>query len=118
MLVVSYIIAFFPVLYTMAGRMAAERQAKLTEHLAVMGCSTLARIVSWHLSVSAVHLPGWVAMASIYYVGIFKHCGVGVVIATFIIAGLLLASWSMLVAAPFARHPTIAAIICELHSFQ
>jgi len=43
----------------------------------------------------------------------FKHVNIGYFIVSFILFGLLLASWSMLVAAPFARYPTIAAITCE-----
>jgi hypothetical protein len=74
------------------------------------------RISSWHLSVSAAYLPAWIIVAVIFQHLIFKGTNAGLLIILYIITGLSLASWTHLVAVPFANAPTLAAITGATHS--
>ena len=68
---------------------------------------------SWHLSISAAYFPAWVLVSIIFHQFIFKATNAGLLIILYILTGLSLASWTYLVAAPFAHAPTLAAISCE-----
>ncbi|KLT40780.1 P-loop containing nucleoside triphosphate hydrolase protein [Cutaneotrichosporon oleaginosum] len=109
-LVISFVVNFLFLAYHLPGYVAAERAAGLTELLEAMGCGALARILSWHLSITASHFPSFIAMAAIYRAIIFKETNFGYLIIAYIVMGLSIASWTFFVAVPFAKKPTLAAI--------
>lgn len=109
------------------GSMASERATGLTSHLEAMGCRKSARVMyvvafrsysvlvrltprSWHLSVSSAYFIAWVVVAIVWQRAIFSGTNIGVFIILYIVTGLSLASWTQLVAVPFASAPTLAAI--------
>lgn len=67
---------------------------------------------SWHFSLSLTYLPAWIVIAVIWKEFIFKQTSVAIILLLYILTGLSLASWTFLVAAPFASAPTLAAIVC------
>lgn len=52
-------------------------------------------------------------MAGIYRAATFKHTDAGFLIVAYIVIGLSVASYTFIVAVPFAKKPTLAAIACE-----
>ena len=68
---------------------------------------------SWHLSVSSAYLIAWLAVGAIFQHFIFKRTNAGLFIILYLLTGLSLASWTHLVAVPFANAPTLAAITCK-----
>jgi len=74
-------------------------------------------ISSWHLSISSAYFIAWIIVAVIFQHFIYKATNVGLFIVLYVITGLSLASWTHLVAVPFASAPTLAAITGELPEF-
>ncbi|BEI81402.1 hypothetical protein CcaverHIS002_0205620 [Cutaneotrichosporon cavernicola] len=109
-LVISFVVNFLFLAYHLPGYVAAERAVGLTELLEAMGCGALARVLSWHLSITASHLPSLIAMAALYRGVIFKGTNMGFLIVAYIVIGISIASWTFFVAVPFAKKPTLAAI--------
>lgn len=112
-LVISFVVNFLFIAYHLPGYVAMERANGLTELLDAMGCSTLARVLSWHLSISESHSLSWVGMAGMYRAALFKNIDARYLILAYIVLGLSIASWTFIVAVPFAKKPTLAAIACE-----
>ncbi|ORY26511.1 hypothetical protein BCR39DRAFT_541062 [Naematelia encephala] len=110
LIVLAFFLLFLGVVYQLPGSMASERASSLTAHLTAMGCRRSARIISWHLSVSAAYFPAWICSAAIFQHFIFKNTNSGLFIALHIVTGLSLASWTVLIQAVFASAPTLAAI--------
>lgn len=108
------IVQFLFVAYQLPGRMTTERAIGLSEHLDVMGCSTLARVLSWHACMSLVFMASWILYGVILGLLVYKHTNMGIMILGCIFAGLSTASWSFLVAVPFEKMPTLAAITSML----
>ena len=69
---------------------------------------------SWHLSIISAYFIAWVIVAIIFQQFIYSRTNTGLLIVLYVITGLNLASWTMLVAVPFANAPTLAAITCKL----
>jgi ATP-binding cassette subfamily A (ABC1) protein 3 len=69
---------------------------------------------SWHLSISSAYFIAWVIVAIIFQRFIYNATNAGLFIVLYIVTGLSLASWTFIVAVPFASAPTLAAITCEL----
>ncbi|KAL1409650.1 hypothetical protein Q8F55_003646 [Vanrija albida] len=105
LLVLAFFLGFLPIVYHLPGSIAYERANSLTAHLNAQGCLTSARVF-----VSAAYLAAWIIMAATYQTQIFKHTNMGLFIVVFVITGLSLASWTFLVAVPFGKAPTLAAV--------
>jgi len=65
---------------------------------------------SWHLSISSAYVIAWIAVAIVWQRAIFSGTNIGLFIVLYVVTGLSLASWTQLVAVPFAAAPTLAAI--------
>jgi ABC-type multidrug transport system ATPase subunit len=109
-LVLSFIVNFVFIAYQLAGSIATERAEGLTELLETMGCSTTARILSWHLSVTLVNVPSFIIMAVMYCALTFNYTPYAYMVVMYLVVGISIASWTFFIAVPFARKPTLAAI--------
>jgi hypothetical protein len=56
------------------------------------------------------YLPAWIIVAIIWHFQVFVHTSIILVLATHVLLGLSLASWSFFVATPFDNSPQLAAI--------
>lgn len=65
---------------------------------------------SWHISISLAYLPAWIIVSLVWHFRIFTGTGVALILFLHLILGLLLASWSFFVAAPFGKSPQLAAV--------
>ncbi|ORX35007.1 hypothetical protein BD324DRAFT_633591 [Kockovaella imperatae] len=110
LIVLAFFLVFLGVVYQLPGGMAEERASSLTSHLDAMGCKKSARVISWHLSISSVYVVAWLAVGAIFQHFIFKRTNTGLFIILYLLTGLSLASWTFIVAVPFANAPTLAAI--------
>lgn len=54
----------------------------------------------------------WIVVAIVWQRAIFSGTNIGLFIVLYVVTGLSLASWTQLVAVPFAAAPTLAAITC------
>ncbi|RKK23812.1 hypothetical protein BFJ69_g15637 [Fusarium oxysporum] len=97
------------VTYHMTGFIATERESGMTQLIDAMmsvkhrWLAQAARIVSYHVSFSALYLPGWVITAIIMRVGIFTSTSIPIVLFYHILAGLSMASFSILAASVFNK---------------
>ncbi|KAF9022600.1 P-loop containing nucleoside triphosphate hydrolase protein [Hymenopellis radicata] len=96
--------------YQLPGAVASERASLITAHMKAMGLLDSAKVISWHLSLSLVYLPAWVLVALIWHHRIFTATHVALIILVHVLLGLVLASWSFFVAAPFGKSPQLAAV--------
>ena len=121
-------ICYVGISYQLPGSFSGERANLLTSHLKVMGLLDSARIMyatllprewsrsnspslsSWHVSISLVYLPAWIAVSLIWHYRIFSATNAGLVLVVHLLLGLTLASWSFFVSAPFGKSPQLAAI--------
>ena len=120
-------LCYVGIAYQLPGAVASERAIGLTAHMKAMGLLDSARIMSdfvfldaawlltvisssWHLSISLIYLPAWVIVSIVWHSRIFVLTNVGLVLAVHVLLGLILASWSFVVAAPFGKSPQLAAI--------
>lgn len=106
-------VAFFLVVificYQMTGHMAQERESGMSQLLDAMLPTKhrwqpqVARLLSYHIAFSLVYLPGWVIGALIVWAGVFKDSNAAILIIYFVLAGLALASLSILGASFFKK---------------
>ena len=113
-LVLAHFVAFVGIAYQLPGAFAGERAHQLTSHMKAMGLMDSARIMSWHFSMSAVNLPGWIAVALIWHFRIFTATSVWINLLVHVLLGLILASWSFFIAVPFGKSPQLAAIVASV----
>lgn len=113
-LVIAHFIAFVGIAYQLPGAFAGERAYQLTSHMKAMGLLDSARITSWHFSMSLANLPGWIAVALIWHFRIFTATSVWIILLVHVLLGLILASWSFFIAAPFGKSPQLAAIVSSV----
>ncbi|KAI1768569.1 P-loop containing nucleoside triphosphate hydrolase protein [Hypoxylon sp. FL1150] len=108
-LAVSFFIVVIGVCYHMTGHMATEREIGMSQLLDAMmptkyrWQAQVARLLSYHIAFSVVYLPGWVIGSIIIARGVWANTSVALVVIYFILAGLALASLSILGAAFFNR---------------
>ncbi|KAL7622242.1 hypothetical protein AAE478_007746 [Parahypoxylon ruwenzoriense] len=106
---VSFFVVVIGVCYHMTGHMATEREIGMSQLLDAMmptkyrWQAQVARLLSYHISFSVVYLPGWIVGAIIIGRGVWADTNIGIVIVYFILAGLALASLSILGAAFFKK---------------
>ncbi len=76
-------------------------------------CESLIRSIhrSWHLGISLTYLPAWIIVGFIWKSQLFVHTSAGLIVILHILLGLVLASWSFFVAAPFGKSPQLAAVV-------
>ncbi|KDR85851.1 hypothetical protein GALMADRAFT_389530 [Galerina marginata CBS 339.88] len=108
---IAFLLAFIGILYQLAGGVALERAAHLTSHMQAMGALDSARILSWHLSVSALYFPTWIILALIWRARLFVETSAGLMILVHILTGVGLASWSFFISVPFSKSPQLAAVV-------
>lgn len=66
---------------------------------------------SWSLSICSAHILVWILFGVIYGTTIMPETNTGYLVVLFAVMGIMLVNWSMLVAAPFSRVPSLAAIV-------
>jgi len=57
------------------------------------------------------YLPAWIIVGLTWHFRIFKETNAGLIVILHILLGLVLASWSFFVAAPFGKSPQLAAVV-------
>ncbi|KAI1211292.1 P-loop containing nucleoside triphosphate hydrolase protein [Annulohypoxylon truncatum] len=108
-LAVSFFIVVIGICYHMTGHMATEREIGMSQLLDAMmptkyrWQAQVARLLSYHIAFTVVYLPGWVIGSIIIARGVWANTSVAIVLIYFILAGLALASLSILGAAFFKR---------------
>ncbi|KAG9125344.1 hypothetical protein FRC07_008009 [Ceratobasidium sp. 392] len=129
LMVIVLFVAFIGVAYRISGAFVDECATGLASLMHVMGCSYVARITSWYLSISLFYVPAWVSTAIIWHYRIFTKTNVGILILIHIITGYYplpslglrvltseytyrfsLTSFSLLACMPFRKSPQLAAI--------
>ncbi|CDO77263.1 hypothetical protein BN946_scf184753.g13 [Trametes cinnabarina] len=116
-LVIVFFAASVGIAYHLAGAATEERESGIAAQMKAMGLLDSARVISWHLSLSLVYLPGWIVVAVLWKVKVFTETSVGILIVVHLLLGLSLASWSMFVMASFGKSPQLAAIVTMILSF-
>jgi ABC-type multidrug transport system ATPase subunit len=102
-----FALALIGTAYRMPGHMATERETGLAQLIDSMMPTKydweaqLARILSWLYSYTIVYLPGWIVAAVISGVMVWSKTNLGIVIVTFLLAGLALTSQALLGGTPF-----------------
>ncbi|KAF7302856.1 hypothetical protein MKEN_01247800 [Mycena kentingensis (nom. inval.)] len=110
--VLFFFLAYIGIAYQLPGAYASDRATQVTAYMKAMGLLDSARIFSWHLSYSAAFLPAWIIVALVWKAQVWVHTNAALVLAVHIEFGLVLASWSFVVAAPFGKSPQLAAVAC------
>jgi len=106
---VTFIMGIIGICYHMTGFMATEREIGMSTLLEAMMTTKrrwqaqAARLISYHLAFSLLYLPSWVIVSLILGRGVFAHTNVGIILLYHILAGLALASMSLLGGAFFKR---------------
>lgn len=108
-----YIIIFLAmagILYHLPGMMAGERGAGLSSLLQAHGCSQLARILSWSLTMCSLYLPSWIIGGILYSVYFFQFTNPATIILGLqLLGGLALAGYAEFLASFFSR-PQLAGV--------
>jgi ATP-binding cassette subfamily A (ABC1) protein 3 len=106
---VGFLIGMVGVTYHLTGFIASERELGMSQLVEAMMPNLrqwepqLARFLSYHLAFDIIYLPGWIVMAIPLGVGVFARTNMAIVIIFHILAGLSLASFSLLGAAFFKK---------------
>jgi len=66
---------------------------------------------SWHIGISLTYLPAWIIVALTWKFRVFTETNGGIIIILHLLLGLVLASWSFFIAAPFGKSPQLAAVV-------
>ncbi|KIM45099.1 hypothetical protein M413DRAFT_65825 [Hebeloma cylindrosporum] len=111
LIALALFITFIGISYQLPGSVAGERAMLITEHMKAMGLLDSARILSWHTGISLTYLPAWIIVGLTWHLRIFKETNAGLIVMLHILLGLVLASWSFFVAAPFGKSPQLAAVV-------
>ncbi|KAF4611653.1 hypothetical protein D9613_004331 [Agrocybe pediades] len=110
-IILAFFLAFATISYQVAGSVANERALLITGHMKAMGLLDAARMLSWQVSISLTYLPGWVIVALIWKARVFVVTDASLLIFVHLLLGMVLASWSLFVAAPFGTNPQLAAVV-------
>ncbi|KAH6618153.1 hypothetical protein B0J18DRAFT_483337 [Chaetomium sp. MPI-SDFR-AT-0129] len=123
---VTFVVAVVGIAYHLAGFMATERESGMATLIEAMTAPAqgigawkpqAARLLAYHLSFSAVYLPGWVVSALILWSGVFAHTNAAVLVLYFVLSGLAMGSMAMLGASFFRRSQlsgVLVTIVCLL----
>lgn len=110
LLVLALFVGYLGIAYQLPGAVTSERANLVASHMKAMGLMDSAKVISWHLSQCLIYLPAWVAVAVVWHYRIFSATSVVMIIFIHVLLGLVLASWSFFVAAPFGKSPQLAAV--------
>ncbi|KAH7336665.1 hypothetical protein BKA65DRAFT_432400 [Rhexocercosporidium sp. MPI-PUGE-AT-0058] len=108
-LAVAFLIGMVGITYHLTGFIASERELGMSQLIEAMMPNLkrwqpqVARIISYHLAFDIIYLPGWVVMPIVLGVGVFAETSMGIVIIYHVLAGLSLASFSILGASFFKK---------------
>ncbi|KDR85831.1 hypothetical protein GALMADRAFT_234928 [Galerina marginata CBS 339.88] len=111
LLALALFVTFIGIAYQLPGSMSSERAMLITAHMKAMGLLDSARILSWHIGISLSYLPAWIIVSLIWKARLFTASSTGLIIVLHLLLGLVLASWSFVVAAPFGKSPQLAAVV-------
>ncbi|KAK4147444.1 uncharacterized protein C8A04DRAFT_9069 [Dichotomopilus funicola] len=123
---VTFVVAVVGIAYHLAGFMATERESGMATLIEAMTAPAqgigawkpqAARLLAYHLSFSAVYLPGWVVSALILWSGVFAHTNAAVLVLYFVLSGLAMGSMAMLGASFFRKSQlsgVLVTIVCLL----
>jgi ATP-binding cassette, subfamily A (ABC1), member 3 len=106
---VTFLIAMVGVTYQLTGLIAAEREIGMAQLLDCMMPNRarwqpqMVRIISNHIALDMIYAPGWVVLSIILTSGLFTRTSAAIVIIFHLLAGLSLASWSILGSAFFRK---------------
>lgn len=106
---VAYLIGLIGISYQLTGLVAAERESGMSQLIDCMMPNMarwqpqFARIVSHHLALDVIYLPGWVFAAIILGLNVWKDTNLGIQIIFHVLAGLALSSFAMFGASFFKR---------------
>lgn len=120
-LAVAYFIGICGVTYQLTGQMASERELGISQLVEAMTPAPrawhtqAARLLANHLAFDILYLPGWVIMGCILRALAFVHTNIGLLIVYHVLAGLALASSSIL-GASFFRKAQLSGITVTMVS--
>ncbi|KAJ3739785.1 hypothetical protein DFH05DRAFT_1530053 [Lentinula detonsa] len=110
LLVLALFVCFVGIAYQLPGAVTAERANLITSHMKAMGLLDSVKVLSWYASIALVYLPAWTIVSLIWHFRIFTMTSGGLIFVVHILLGLILASYSFFVAAPFGKSPQLAAV--------
>ncbi|KIK71569.1 hypothetical protein GYMLUDRAFT_33772 [Collybiopsis luxurians FD-317 M1] len=110
LLVLALFICYIGIAYQLPGAVTAERASLVTSHMKAMGMLDSAKILSWYSSIVVIYLPAWTIVSVIWHFRIFTMTSGGLIFIVHLLLGLIFASWSFFVAAPFGKSPQLAAV--------
>lgn len=116
---VAFIANIIWITYHLTGFVAAERETGMSQLIDVMmpvrqpWMAQAARIVAHHLSFSVVYAPAWIIGSIVIRYGVFTNTSTAVVLIFHLLAGLALASMSILFAS-FFRKAQLSGITATL----
>lgn len=108
-LAVAYFIGVCGITYQLTGQMASERELGISQLVEAMTPATsrwhtqAARLLANHLAFDIIYVPGWIIMGATIKALSFVHTSDGILIVYHILAGLALASFSILGASFFNK---------------
>jgi len=106
---VAFLIGMVGVTYHLTGFIASERELGMSQLIEAMMPNLkrwqpqIARILSYHLAFDIIYAPGWIIMGLVLGVGVFATTSKAIVIIYHLLAGLSLASFSILGASFFKK---------------
>ncbi|KFA75696.1 hypothetical protein S40288_06146 [Stachybotrys chartarum IBT 40288] len=106
---VAFLVTVFFITYHLTGFIASERESGMSQLLDAMmpvrqqWMAQAARILAHHFSFTSVYLPAWIIASLILRSGVWANTNVGIIIIFHVLAGLSMASASILMASFFKR---------------
>jgi ABC-type multidrug transport system ATPase subunit len=106
---VAFLIGMVGVTYHLTGFIASERELGMSQLIEAMMPNLrrwqpqVARILSYHFAFDLVYAPGWIIIGLVLSVGVFATTSKAIVIIYHLLAGLSLASFSILGASFFKK---------------
>lgn len=108
-LAVAFLIAMVGITYHLTGFIASERELGMSQLIEAMMPNLkrwqpqVARILSYHFAFDIIYLPGWIIVGVVLGIGVFATTSMAIVIIYHVLAGLALASFSVLGASFFKK---------------
>jgi ATP-binding cassette subfamily A (ABC1) protein 3 len=108
-LAVAFLIGMVGICYHLTGFIASERELGMSQLIEAMMPNLrrwhpqVARLLSYHLAFDMIYAPGWIVMAIVLGLSVFTQTNLAIVIIYHLLAGLSLASFSLLGASFFKK---------------
>ncbi|KAK9453826.1 hypothetical protein V1511DRAFT_461509 [Dipodascopsis uninucleata] len=96
-------LAMIGVVYQLSGMIGSERETGIASLLDSMGCSKLARYMSFVAAFTPVYLPGWIVAGVAIGTMAFQSSNMGVSIGFYILSGLSMISFTLFISLPYTR---------------